>query len=172
MHRCILITPQPLKKEKKNKKNTLCSVFPCFTSLHSLSEQLWRAHTWMPSIWLCVCTCPLTCVYLKRFFSRFLGLITLTSSIVRLDLTAMPITMHIHYRLVNLVLQSGITALISSFLWIRLVIGQSSACVVLTSLWARYNPQVLKWNHSAANSRDLYGLYFFLDKQRIKQCPC
>lgn len=95
LHLNALLHPNNSSASEKEKKPTSFSVFPCFTPLHSLSEQLWRAHTWLPSIWLCVCTCLLMWVYLKRFFGRFLGLIAFTSSIVHVDLAAMAISTHI-----------------------------------------------------------------------------
>lgn len=41
--------------DKAKKKTPYALSFPLFPLLHSLSEQLWRAHTWLPSIWPCVC---------------------------------------------------------------------------------------------------------------------
>lgn len=51
--------------EKEKKKTPYALSFPSFPLLHSLSEQLWRAHTWLPSIWLCACAC--VCIDVSLF---------------------------------------------------------------------------------------------------------
>lgn len=74
------------KKKEKTRTHTSCSVFSCFTPLHSLSEQLWRAHTWLPSIRLPYVSAVGSLFEELFFFWKVLGLITGTPDIVPVDL--------------------------------------------------------------------------------------
>lgn len=85
-----------------SKKTPYVLSFPSFLC-SSLCPCSCEGHTpgCHPSDCVRVHACVLMWVYLKRSCGGFLGLITLTASIVHVDLAAMAITTHIQYNLAN-----------------------------------------------------------------------